>query len=303
MCLAGKQTKKAEWVLTDLKDDDKGQPGSQDVPELQGEFIRHRAPGRCSVVSVPAVSGLAAVLQLAHVKHRQAAVHVPLQAPEMEKETLSDQNRNCSAKYAHCSAHYFEPLLVPVVVGLVHARAVFEGVNKAGDVVWGDGNDKGIGDDCQHADTLENPMPDTWQPKQRRIHVFQYCLHNKENQPIYMICVSRDFKWWINKSQPFQENDIFFIPLFMKSWSAHFPLIINKSEIEEPPEMMQGQNCFLKICAGMSLNNLLFKIQHVPLVALQSSLLKKHLLSAFPALDLSLKCHLKPTQELCVTDT
>lgn len=46
-------------------------------------------------------------------------------------------------------------------MSLVHAWAIFEGVNKAGDVVGGDGNDKGVGDDCQHADTFENPMPDT----------------------------------------------------------------------------------------------------------------------------------------------
>lgn len=74
-------------MLTDLKDDDEGQPGSQDVPELQSEFIRHRAPGRCPVVSVPAVSGLAAVLQLTHVKHREAAVHVASQTPESERRS------------------------------------------------------------------------------------------------------------------------------------------------------------------------------------------------------------------------
>lgn len=161
MYLAGKQTKKEGRELTDLKDDDEGQPGSQDVPELQGEFVRHGAPGRRSVVSVPAVSGLAAVLQLAHVKHRQAAVHIPLQAPETEKKTLSDQNRSCSARYIYCFARYCEPLLVSVVVGLVHTRAVFESINKAGDVVRGDGDDKGISDDCQHADTLKDPVPDT----------------------------------------------------------------------------------------------------------------------------------------------
>lgn len=72
-------------MLTDLEDDDEGQPGSQDVPELQGEFVRHWAPGRRSVVSVPAVSRLAAVLQLTHVKHRQAAVHVASQTPESKK--------------------------------------------------------------------------------------------------------------------------------------------------------------------------------------------------------------------------
>lgn len=41
-------------VRTDLKDDDECQPGSQDMPELQGEVIGHGAPGRCSVVPVPA---------------------------------------------------------------------------------------------------------------------------------------------------------------------------------------------------------------------------------------------------------
>ncbi len=82
-----KETKKKQGVLTDLKDDDEGQPGSQDVPELQGEFVRHWAPGRCSVVSVPTVFGLAAVLQHAHVKHRQATVHVASQAPEGERRS------------------------------------------------------------------------------------------------------------------------------------------------------------------------------------------------------------------------
>lgn len=87
---AGKHTQKK--MLTDLKDDDEGQPGSQDMPELQGEFVRHWAPRRRSVVSVPAVSELAAVLRLPHVKHRQAAVHVASQTPEGGKEKLSDHN-------------------------------------------------------------------------------------------------------------------------------------------------------------------------------------------------------------------
>lgn len=68
-------------MLTDLKDDDEGQSGSQDVPKLQGEFVRHWAPGWSSVVSVPALFGLAAVC-LPHFKHRQAAVHVASQTPE-----------------------------------------------------------------------------------------------------------------------------------------------------------------------------------------------------------------------------
>lgn len=87
-----------------LKYNDEGQPGSQDVPELKGELVGHRAPGRCSVVSVPAVSRLVAV-QLAHVKHRQAAVHVASQT------------------------------LILMVVSLVYTWTIFEGVNKAGDVV------------------------------------------------------------------------------------------------------------------------------------------------------------------------
>jgi len=72
-----------------LKDDDEGQPGSQDVPELQGEFVGLWAPGRRSVVSVPAEGGLAAVL-LPHLKHRQAAVHVTSQTSEGGKQNLSD---------------------------------------------------------------------------------------------------------------------------------------------------------------------------------------------------------------------
>lgn len=72
-------------MLTDLKDDDEGQSGSQDVPKLQGEFVRHLAPGRCPVVSVPAVSSLAAV-RLLHFKHRQATVHVTSQTSEGERE-------------------------------------------------------------------------------------------------------------------------------------------------------------------------------------------------------------------------
>lgn len=69
-----------------------------------------------------------------------------------------------------------------MVVSFVHTWAVFEGVNKAGDVVWGDGNDEGVGDDCQHTDTFENPMPDTWQPNQRRINIFHYFLKCKRRQ-------------------------------------------------------------------------------------------------------------------------
>lgn len=75
-------------MLTHLKDDDEGQPGSQDVPELQGELVGNRAPGRCSVVSVPAVSRLTAVLQVAHVKHRQATVHVASQTPENKRRSF-----------------------------------------------------------------------------------------------------------------------------------------------------------------------------------------------------------------------
>ena len=76
-------------MLTDLKDDDEGQSGSQDVPELQGEFIRHWAPGRCSVVSVPAVSVQAVV----RLEHRQAAVHVASQTPEGERRSYQTTTR------------------------------------------------------------------------------------------------------------------------------------------------------------------------------------------------------------------
>lgn len=49
-----------------------------------------------------------------------------------------------------------------MVVPLVHTWAIFEGVNKAGDIVWGYGNDEGVSDDCQHTNTFENPVPDPW---------------------------------------------------------------------------------------------------------------------------------------------
>lgn len=48
-----------------------------------------------------------------------------------------------------------------MVLTLVHTGAVFEGVNKAGDVVGGYSDDEGIGDDCQNTNTFKNPMPDT----------------------------------------------------------------------------------------------------------------------------------------------
>lgn len=76
-------------MLTDLKDDDEGQSGSQDVPELQGEFVRHCTPGRCSVVSVPAVSVQAAV----RLEHRQAAVHVASQTPEGKRRSYQTTTR------------------------------------------------------------------------------------------------------------------------------------------------------------------------------------------------------------------
>lgn len=72
-----------EEALTDLKDDDEGQPGGQDVPELQGELVGLRAPGRSPVVPVPAESGL---VGRAHLKHRQAAVHVASQTPGEHRE-------------------------------------------------------------------------------------------------------------------------------------------------------------------------------------------------------------------------
>ena len=49
-----------------------------------------------------------------------------------------------------------------VAVSLVHAGPIFEGVDKAGDVVGGDGDDEGVGDDRQHPDALQDPVPDTW---------------------------------------------------------------------------------------------------------------------------------------------
>lgn len=80
--LADEKKTEPEKVLTDLKDDDEGQSGSQDVPELQGELVGFRAPGWSPVVSVPAVPGL--VYRL-HFKHGQAAVHVASQAPAKRK--------------------------------------------------------------------------------------------------------------------------------------------------------------------------------------------------------------------------
>lgn len=55
-----------------------------------------------------------------------------------------------------------------MVMSPVYTRTIFKGVNKAGDVVRGYGNDEGVGDDCQYTDTFENPMPDTCQPTQRK---------------------------------------------------------------------------------------------------------------------------------------
>lgn len=75
-------------MATDLKDDDEGQPGSQDVPELQGEFVGHAAPRWGSVVSVPAVVGLLMAAVVAHVKDGEAAVHVASQTPEEESREL-----------------------------------------------------------------------------------------------------------------------------------------------------------------------------------------------------------------------
>lgn len=83
--------------MTDLKDDDECQPGSQHMPELQGELVGRCAPGRRSVVSVPAVSELTAVLQLPHVKHRQAAVHITSQAPEPIEEKINYHTTTSSA--------------------------------------------------------------------------------------------------------------------------------------------------------------------------------------------------------------
>lgn len=55
-----------------------------------------------------------------------------------------------------------------MVVPLVHTWTIFEGVNKTGDIVWSYGDDKGVRDDGQHTNTFENPMPDTWQAKQKK---------------------------------------------------------------------------------------------------------------------------------------
>lgn len=66
-----------------------------------------------------------------------------------------------------------------MVLSLVHTGAVFEGVNKAGDVVWGYSNDKGVGDDCQNANTFENPMPDTCQTKTKWEKKSQHIIYKE----------------------------------------------------------------------------------------------------------------------------
>ena len=48
-----------------------------------------------------------------------------------------------------------------MVVLLVHTGSVSERVDEAGDVVGGDGDDEGVGDDSQHADPLQDTVPDT----------------------------------------------------------------------------------------------------------------------------------------------
>lgn len=50
--------------------------------------------------------------------------------------------------------------LLLVVVALVYTGPVLEGVDKARDVVGGDGDDKGICDNRQHPNPLQNAMPD-----------------------------------------------------------------------------------------------------------------------------------------------
>lgn len=151
-------------MVTNLKDDDECQPGSQDVPELQGKLVGYRAPGWCSVISVPAVSGHTAVIHLPHIKHRQAAVHIALQAPGRTRKTCHTVAQAILTDKLKSQAFY---TLVLVVLALVHAGAVFEGINKAGDVVRGDSNDKGVGNDSQNTNPLQNAMPDTCNTKKK----------------------------------------------------------------------------------------------------------------------------------------
>lgn len=58
-----------------LKHDDEGQPGSQDVPVLEGELVGFGAPRGPSVVSVPAVAGFP-YAELTQVEEGQAVVDV-----------------------------------------------------------------------------------------------------------------------------------------------------------------------------------------------------------------------------------
>lgn len=87
-------------MVTDLKDDDECQPGSQDMPELQSEFVRHCVPGWRSVVSVPAVPRMVSVIQLTHVEHGQAAVHVALQTPGGESRRHHPNRQTAHARYS-----------------------------------------------------------------------------------------------------------------------------------------------------------------------------------------------------------
>lgn len=90
-------------MVTDLKDDDECQPGSQDMPELQSEFVWHCVPGWRSVVSVPAVSRVVSVIQLTHVKHGQAAVHVALQTPTGESRRPSRKPHRLHTGHLKCT--------------------------------------------------------------------------------------------------------------------------------------------------------------------------------------------------------
>lgn len=143
-------------VLTDLKDDDEGQTGSQDVPELQGELVGLWAPGWSPVVPVAAESGL---IGHAHLKHRQAAVHVASQTPWGNTE--SEGGWDLSSNHDTVQGKSLRTKWCLLVLLVLHTRAVLEGVDKARDVVWGDGDDKGIGDDREHADAFQDSVPDT----------------------------------------------------------------------------------------------------------------------------------------------
>lgn len=103
-------------------------------------------------------SGLRSPLKVRHLENGQTGINISHHAPEEHTKVKIHSNHDRKQERRKC-------FVIPSPLSwlaLTSAGAVLVGVNKSRDEVRRDGDDEGVGDDGQDANSFQNVIPDSW---------------------------------------------------------------------------------------------------------------------------------------------